>query len=231
MESGELKKMQILAFTSAGYEDSKKVADGEFFVAVNPESYAINYEIEYGEDQAPGTSNKLPKFNKIKPQIIEFTFIFDSTGTLPGTTDEQRNNGIKADVDKFQQIVSGYNGESHSPHFLQVIWGVLLFKCVLTNLTITYSLFRPDGSPVRATAKAKFQGLIEDNLRLAEENNSSPDLTHVRIVKEGDTLPLMCQKIYGDGKYYLEIARFNKLINFRHLKAGQRIEFPPLQKT
>lgn len=231
MDSGELKKMQILAYSSAGYEDSKKVEDGEFFVMVNPESYAINYEIEYGEDQAPGTSNKLPKFNKMKPQVMEFTFIFDGTGVLPGTTDDQRDNGIKTDVDKFQRIVSGYDGESHSPHFLQVIWGVLLFKCVLTNLTITYTLFRPDGSPVRATAKAKFQGLIEDNLRLAEENNTSPDLTHIRTVKEGDTLPLMCQKIYGDKKHYLEVARYNKLINFRNLKTGERIEFPPLQKA
>jgi len=231
MESGELKKMQIIAFTGADYENSQKIGDGEFFVAVNPETYSLNYEIDYGEDQAPGTSNKLPKFNKMKPQIIEFEFIFDSTGILPDTSDEQRDKGIKPDLDKFQHIVSGYNGESHSPHFLQVIWGVLLFKCVLTNLTITFSLFRPDGSPVRAKAKAKFQGLIEDNLRLAEENNTSPDLTHVRIVKEGDTLPLMCQNIYRNSKYYLEVARFNKLINFRRLKVGQRIEFPPLQKN
>ena len=229
--TGELKKMQIIAFSSAGYEDSKKVDDGEFFVAVNPETYAITYEIEYGKDQAPGTSNKLPKFNKMKPQIMDFTFLFDSSGVLPGTTDEQRENGIKPELDKFQHIVSGYNGESHSPHFLQVIWGSLLLKCVLTKLTITYKLFKSDGLPIRASAKATFQGLIEDNLRLAEENNSSPDLTHVRVAKQGDTLPLMCEKIYGDRRHYLEVARHNKLINFRKLNTGQQIEFPPLEKV
>ncbi len=231
MENGELKKMQLIAFSSAGYEDSNIVDDGEFFVAVNPENYSVNLEIEYGEDQAPGTSNKLPKFNKIKPQVMEFEFIFDSTGALPGTTDEQRENGIKPDLDRFQRILSGYNGESHSPHFLQIIWGVLLFKCVLTKLSINFTLFRPDGSPVRAKAKATFQGLVEDNLRLAEENNSSPDLTHYRIVKDGDTLPLMCEKIYGHQKHYIEVARYNKLINFRSIKTGQRIEFPPLDKA
>jgi len=40
----------------------------------------------------------------------------------------------------------------------------------------------------------------------------------------------MSFKIYGDSKYYLEVARANKLINFRKLKIGQKIFFPPLQK-
>ena len=78
--------------------------------------------------------------------------------------------------------------------------------------------------------KQKFKGFVEDDLRAAKENNKSPDLTHFRIVKAGDTLPLMTYAIYGDSKYYLEVAKANNLINFRKLDAGQRIFFPPLQK-
>ncbi|HPF52255.1 MAG TPA: hypothetical protein PK335_11805, partial [Draconibacterium sp.] len=84
---------------------------------------------------------------------------------------------------------------------------------------------------LRASARAKFKGFIEDNLRVALENNSSPDLTHVRMVNEGDTLPLMTYRIYGDSKYYLEVARVNKLTNFRKLKVGQKIFFPPIEKV
>ena len=73
--------------------------------------------------------------------------------------------------------------------------------------------------------------MVEDNLRLAEENNSSPDLSHFRTVKDGDTLPLMCEKIYGHQKHYIEVARYNKMVNFRRIKAGQQIEFPPLDKS
>jgi nucleoid-associated protein YgaU len=71
---------------------------------------------------------------------------------------------------------------------------------------------------------------VEDDLRVAKENRSSPDLTHYRIVKAGDNLPLMTQRIYGDPKYYLEVARVNKLVNFRNLKPGQAIYFPPIEK-
>jgi nucleoid-associated protein YgaU len=70
---------------------------------------------------------------------------------------------------------------------------------------------------------------VEDTLRVAEERKNSPDLTHRRIVREGDHLSLMCHSIYGDPGYYLEVARFNRLNNYRQLKAGQELLFPPLK--
>jgi nucleoid-associated protein YgaU len=53
----------------------------------------------------------------------------------------------------------------------------------------------------------------------------------VRKIKFGDTLPLMCYRIYGDPKYYLQVAEANGLDNFRRLKPGTDIFFPPLEKT
>jgi len=51
------------------------------------------------------------------------------------------------------------------------------------------------------------------------------------MVKEGDNLPLMTYRIYGDPKYYLEVAKANGIANFRKLKAGQMIVFPPIERT
>ncbi|MEL6132139.1 MAG: LysM peptidoglycan-binding domain-containing protein [Bacteroidota bacterium] len=233
MASGQLQMMKIVGYKKPTYKDSEKIEEGEFTVQINPENYAQTFEIEYDEDQAPGTSDKLPKYNKTKPQVLEFEFVFDSTGAVPGTTDEQRTSafGVLETIDQFKKVAFSMDGETHQPPFLILSWGTLLFKCVLTGMTLTYKLFRPDGTPVRAVIKAKFQGLIEDALRVAKENKQSPDLTHVRVVQAGDTLPLMCETIYGDPKYYLEVARINKLINFRNLRIGQKIEFPPLAKV
>ncbi|MCK5703624.1 MAG: LysM peptidoglycan-binding domain-containing protein, partial [Cyclobacteriaceae bacterium] len=64
----------------------------------------------------------------------------------------------------------------------------------------------------------------------AEARLQSPDLTHFKIVKEGETLPLIAKKIYGDSKYYLEIARVNNINNFRRLKTGQQLVLPPIDK-
>ena len=64
--------------------------------------------------------------------------------------------------------------------------------------------------------------------RVKKENKSSPDLTHSRIVKNGDTLPLLTKEVYGTSAYYLRVAQVNKLDDFRNLTPGQELFFPPL---
>lgn len=236
--SGELIKLQIKAYSDEQF--SQEVADGEFKSLLNPETYKFSYKIEQNDDQASGTSAAAPRFNKALPEDLELEFVFDRTGVItdygaPGTADNKtfkdEGNGIIDDIEKFKKVIFDYNGDEHKPNYLIISWGTLLFKGTLSEMDITFKLFKSDGTPLRALASAKFKGFVEDNLRVAKENNSSPDLTHVRIVKEGDTLPLMAFRIYGDSKYYLEVAKANQISNFRKLKVGQKIFFPPIQKV
>ena len=236
--SGELIKLRIKAYKDEQF--SEEVADGEFRTLVNPNKYSFKYKIEQNDDQASGTSASAPRFNKILPEDLSLEFIFDRTGVITdygaaGTSDDKtfkdEGGGIIDDIDKFKKVVFDYNGDEHKPNYLIISWGTLLFKGTLTEMDITYKLFKSDGTPLRATATAKFKGFVEDNLRVARENNSSPDLTHIRMVKEGDTLPLMTFRIYGDSKYYLEVAKANNITNFRKLTVGRKIFFPPIKKT
>jgi len=236
--SGELIKLQIKAYSDEQF--SEEVADGEFKTLLNPENYKFTYKIEQNDDQASGTSAAAPRFNKALPEDLDLEFVFDRTGVItdygaPGTADDKtfkdEGGGIIDDIEKFKKVIFDYNGDEHKPNYLIISWGTLLFKGTLSEMDITFKLFKSDGTPLRAVAQAKFKGFVEDNLRVAKENNSSPDLTHVRIVKEGDTLPLMSFRIYGDSKYYLEVAKVNQISNFRKLKVGQKIFFPPIQKV
>ncbi len=236
--SGELTKLKIKAFSDEKF--SNEVADGEFSTLLNPETYVFKYKTEQNKDQASGTSKAAPKFNKSLPEDLELEFLFDRTGVLvdynsPGTAGSKifkdEGGGVIDDVEHFKKVVFDYNGEKHKPNYLKISWGTLLFKGSLTEMDVTFKLFKPDGTPLRAVAKAKFSGFVEDDLRVAMENNSSPDLTHLREVKEGDTLPLMTHRIYGDSKYYLEVAKFNNITNFRKLETGSQIYFPPIEKS
>ncbi len=122
----------------------------------------------------------------------------------------------------------GMNGKIHEPNYLVGEWGELIFSCRLGTVDINYTSFDRDGTALRAELEAS---LIADQAvkkRMAIENKSSPDLTHSRIVKSGDTLPLLSKEIYGDSSYYLRVAQVNNLDNFRDLQAGQEIFFPPL---
>ena len=81
---------------------------------------------------------------------------------------------------------------------------------------------------MRAKLSPKFEQYISPEKLAAQARTSSPDLTHYRTVNAGDTLPLMCHRIYQDSKYYIEIARVNDLLDFRNLEPGRRVFFPPL---
>ena len=60
------------------------------------------------------------------------------------------------------------------------------------------------------------------------ENNSSPDLTHLVDVVDGDTLPGLCEKIWKDNSYYIKVAEHNNLNKFRQLTGGEQLTFPPI---
>ncbi|MCP5245929.1 MAG: LysM peptidoglycan-binding domain-containing protein [Burkholderiales bacterium] len=230
IESGRLEKILILAF-----DDSEKVESGgkaeandSFEALINPETYTLEYKVKTDEEQGQGTSGAQSRFEYTMPEELTFEFLFDNTGIIDGIA---KKEGIFDDVNHFRKILTEYQGESHEPYHLKLVWGNLIFKGRAVELSITYKLFNPDGQPIRAVARAKFKGSIEEKKRAAKENRSSPDLTHVRKVKAGDTLPLMCYRIYGNPKYYLEVAEVNGLSNFRSLIPGTDLVFPPLEKT
>lgn len=222
--AANVSKLKIYSYPDA----SRKTADDQMEVLVNPESYSQKITVKFSEKQAPGTTGKMPKFSKMEPQKLDFELLFDATGVINGVQDDQ--NGVETELARFKKLVLEYKGDKHRPRFLSIYWGTLKFDCCLESLDITYKLFRADGLPLRALVKAGFIGSMDDTKRVAVENASSPDLTHIRTAMEGDTLPLMAFRIYGDPKYYIDVARANGIDHFRDLKAGMRIVFPPIAK-
>jgi hypothetical protein len=230
MMAGKLEKMLILAYeTSVAAEDGgQSDAKDKFEALINPETYTLDYKVKTANEQGQGTSSKQLKFEYAMPEELNFEFLFDNTGIIDG---KPKKEGVFDDVNHFRQMLIGYQGSSHEPYHLKLVWGNLIFKGRAIELGITYKLFDPNGQPIRAIAKVKFKGSIEEKKRIAKEDKTSPDLTHLRTVKSGDTLPLMCYRIYGDPKYYLQVAAVNNLGNFRLLTPGTKLVFPPLAKT
>lgn len=215
-------KLKILS-----YADPKmRIPEGFMNVMLNPDGYNQRIHIQYSEKQAPGTTGSLPKFSKKEPDKIDFELLFDRTGVVNGLPVGLM--GVDEDINQLKQMTVEYKGVDHRPRFVSIYWGTLKFDGCLESMDIAYRLFNAQGLPLRAVVRVSFIGSIEDVKRLHLENASSPDLTHVRTVKAGDSLPLMCHRIYGDASYYVAVAAANQLTDFRNLKEGTIIKFPPL---
>lgn len=242
--SGELQKMKIIAYTDKNF--SLKRPDVEpYEVLINPEHYSITYGTASSDQTAQGSSEVRSAFRNRLAQTLTFKFLFDGTGVikkdqglLAGLASGLAIPGLNAgppDVAKmlsdFKKVVYDYDSTTHQPPFVQLQWGLLLYNCKLTNMTVSFKLFKPDGTPLRAEADCTFEGVIDEEKLAGIENRQSPDLTHIRTVKEGDTLSLMCYREYGDSKYYYQVAKFNGLTNFKTLVPGTTLLFPPLSNT
>lgn len=228
---GALKKMQVFAYTNVDMADNHLASiegvTNPYTALINPENYTIDIKYEFENAQGQGTTGGHQQFKVKYPEEMAFEFLFDNTGIIDG----KPKDNIAKDIENFRKFLMEYDGNSHEPRFFKFVWGTDLFKGRCSGLNIAYKLFNPDGAPIRAVCKVTLKQATEEELRVIQQNDHSPDLTHYRIVKRGDTLPAMCYKIYGDSKYYIQVARENKLSNFRSLVVGDVIFFPPINKN
>jgi len=222
----ETLKMVVMGFNNPKFTIPALVPP--FKAHVNPENYTQSVSLEFSELRHPGSSTAADKYIFTDAEMLHFDFLLDRTGALGNLATGPV--GVTPDIIHFKNLTVDYEGQIHRPRYLILVWGTLLYKCQLKSLDVEYKMFSPQGLPLRAVLKASFKQYTEETKATALQNKSSPDLTHVRTVKEGDTLPLMTHRIYGDSKYYLEIARINGITNFRNLKPGKEILFPPLEK-
>jgi hypothetical protein len=223
--TGEFEKMKIQAYSD---ENFSRKAGAPFEAMINPETYSHTYSISYTDRKNMGGNTQASDFNQMAKEKLSFKITLDSTGVVPLSV-ANKGKDVKQMIKELKGIVYDYQGSIHQPYFVELLWGAMIFKGRLENFSLDYKLFRSDGTPIRATVTLAFTGYMSEELAAAQANQSSPDMTHIVTIKEGDTLVELCSRIYGKSKYYLKVAEFNNLTNFRYLNPGSKISFPPLK--
>ena len=248
LTSGKLEKMVIEAFQDA--ERSRPIqSPNRFEFMFNPNSFSEKYVIQYSDRQPVGTAGEEKKFNRTPPKQYTFDILLDGTGAsspsfdiglgvaLPGIDAILEPPNVAEMVETFLKVAYEYQGDAHRTPYLTIVWGQALghktprsvLDCVLLSADVNYTLFRNDGAPLRAKIKAVFEESLSGVERVRLMDQQSPDLSHIREVEEGQSLPLLSHSEYDDPYHYLQLAKVNRIKHFRRLKAGQELRFPPLR--
>jgi hypothetical protein len=208
---------------------TRSIDDSKVFtVMLNPTDFTYESSISYNTARTFGQLGSTKKFSAINPAAVKFSIVLDATGVAEAATSDSKSHDVVNQLKALCSVVYDYVGERHEPSQIQLIWGTFIFYGRLESMSTKYVLFKPSGEPLRGNVDLRIVGAMTKKEEELAANRSSPDLTHRVLVKAGDTLPLLCESIYGDPAYYVDVARVNDLDVFRKLEPGLQLHFPPL---
>lgn len=198
-------------------------------VMFNPEEYTVNRDINYAQTAIPGLSAPVLQFVSGNMQTLEMQLFLD--------TYEQHKVGDRVvnrahdDVRRLARQVTdlmNINPATHAPPVLLFTWASLSFTCVLSRASQRFTMFLPNGTPVRAQLQVTFNEFRNVDLEAKEVKRETADFTKRHVVGQGETLWSIAATTYGDPRLWRVIAIANRIDRPRALDTGSRLVLPNL---
>jgi LysM repeat protein len=120
------------------------------------------------------------------------------------------------------------DSELHAPPILIVTMASLRLRCVLSRVSEQYTMFMPDGMPVRARLTCSFLEVVDPEQDAKEANLQTADFSKVHVVARGDTLSSIAASRYEDAGKWRPIALANGIANPLRIAVGQSLRIPAL---
>jgi nucleoid-associated protein YgaU len=193
----------------------------------NPTELTIERQTSFAEVAIPGLDAPVLQYVRGNGQTMNVELFFDITDLMEDGLVKDGSSVRTRFIAPLEQLMLQHP-ELHAPPRIRLVWGrsALLASAVATSLSVTYSLFDLLGRPVRATAKLGLKQHTGASIQLAEMGLTSPDKTNVATVREGDTLPAIAFREYGDASRWRSIAEANGLSNALTLTPGMALVVP-----
>ncbi|MBN2544696.1 MAG: LysM peptidoglycan-binding domain-containing protein [Spirochaetes bacterium] len=187
-------------------------------VLFNPDEYIITKQTPWREHLIQGLDSPPVEFISGERKNLIMELYFDNT---------EDKKDVRKSTEKIEELMM-VNPDEHRPPLLLFSWGSLKFKCVLEDIVQRYTMFLPDGTPIRAIIKIMFKEYSDASRQFKEKPRHSSDHTKSIILKEGDSLSKISAKEYNDPKKWREIANANNIDDPLKVKPGTILRLPPL---
>lgn len=198
-------------------------------VPFNPTELSADRDATYAEVAIPGLDAPVLQYVRGGGEKLNLELFFDVTDLMVDGVVADGSSVRDRYVQPLQRLTL-VDRVLHAPPRVRVAWDaqVLIERAVVTSVSVTYTLFDTQGRPVRATARVAFRQHTSASAQLAEIGLTSPDLTNVATVRQGDTLPAIAFREYGDPTRWRSIAEANAISNPLDLAPGRVLVVPKI---
>lgn len=236
----------LLADWGSGRTDTYKVQ-------YNPKELSFEKSAQYGDINIPGLDSPLQQFVRGGLGKLTIELFFDTTedGMGVGAT------SVTGHTDRVLRLVK-VDGPSHAPAVVTFCWnnqfpGSVIamppspkaesgaeggnksgnqsqnsFVGIAESVSQRFTLFSPEGVPLRATVTLVLREFRPLDKQLKELGLSSPDRTHAHVLSTGDTLSGVSADYYGQPYSWREIATENGIEDPRRLPVGRLVSVPAI---
>ena len=170
---------------------------GVFYVQFNPKEFKLDEKANWKASDEHEEDKPLLTYEKGEPSVVTMDLIFDSTDTGSNVNTSYvvpLRDFLTADV----KLTDNQGDKMSRPPYCKFTWGSFTFECVVEKVSVTFMMFKPDGTPIRAKVQV---GLKERNRNIDGGGGGSVTLTALGSmfsgasasartyeVHEGDTL-------------------------------------------
>jgi hypothetical protein len=218
-------------------------ADGsqeDIEVQFNPTEMSLTKGAQIAEVPIPGIDSPVLQFVRGQTEKLTLDLFFDTTD---GGMDASATS-VTTRTDAFYRLVK-IERETHAPPVCEFRWNLAhfpgadvpanyarqarhSFRCVVESVTQKFTLFSPQGVPLRATLNVVLREYKHLDEQLKQLGLESPDRTRSQVVQRGDTLSGLAGKLYGTPGDWRRLADANRITDPRRLVPGTMLTVPPV---
>lgn len=195
------------------------VTDRIIPICFNPTEYQIQRANTFAEIAIPGLETPPIQFIRGAGEKLTTEFLVDTSDTLEDVRVRY--------VNKLRGLLN-INAELHAPPIVKFVWNTEIFRGVIESLNTSYTLFTPEGIPLRAKLAVSLKEYRPVEVQVKEIKKNSPDVEKTYVVRRGDTLSSIAAALYKDAGLWRVIARRNGIQDPRRLQPGRSLAVPRL---
>jgi len=198
----------------------------------NPKELSVEKSNQFAEVAIPGLSSPIYQFVRGNARSVTMDLFFDTyeEGTDVRTHTDKITGWDAGSM--FSNLPGAAKGlmdidsELHAPPICLFIWGAFVFQCIIDRVSKRFTMFLPEGIPVRATLSVTLKEYRDVDIQVKELDLRSPDVTKRWTVKQGDSLWSIAVKEFGDPESWRLIADANGIDNPRVISPGTDLVIP-----
>ena len=189
----------------------------------NPSEITLSKDADWKTEANPNNNVSKVDFSGGKSAKLTTKLFFDTTKT---------GEDVRNYTDQLLKLtLISQNGPNNKkrPPLCKFIWGTQQsFQAYVPSVSITFSFFNSNGTPLRAEASVTFMQYQDDQIFPPQNPTSHSNARKTRVVVAGETLDWIAYQEYGNPAHWRHIAETNRLSDPKDLKPGQVLELVPL---